>query len=692
MLTVLAAVVLATAPGALLSLGLPAGRDRWAAWAAAPALTLGLTGIAMGWLPRLGLPHGAGAVLVGEAALAAVVVLAARLRQRRRPARPWGPVRRRRPGTPDLVCLGVPVALALTLGVLLLGGFAAPPGWDAMNHALLTRNILQTGSAAVASACTSGYLHPVVSCAFYPLAADVSWAQAALLTGGPVSSAMAAWAVVVGPVQLVTAVYACVRVLGGRPVVAGAAAAATTLVGPLYAAMLTGRAPEQAGPGLSVAVALLVALAVRGRHPLRLGLLAGMGVAGIVLTHTYDVLFAAVLAAGLLMWVHGRLTARSAAWTLGAVAATTVVGPGAVRGHAARRRRRARGHPAADAGPARQGVDLLGDRPAALRPARLPRPGWQPRVLQMAPVQVAAVGGGHLPARLTPLPGAPPAAVGASVAAGVRRLDRHRHLDLGVGLDVVAAAVRALVRHPRARPHDGPARLRRPGRRRRLRARHGAAPAGRSRLLRRRPRARRRRAPPGSASPAGSAAAAGGRWSAGPALVAAVALLPHTRAPLRADLARRAPVGASYARTFAWLARSTPPGGVAAYDRHLEMMTWSWADDGVRPLFGIPPLREEDRADYEQRFRAWDWLVANPGAAPAGCLVRRLRRAVRRRGVGPGARLAGPLQPAGGWPPALGSTSCTATAASGSTRSTRPGEPARPGADPGSRARLDALP
>ena len=376
MLTVLAAVVLATAPGALLALALPPGRDRWAAWAGAPALTLGLTGLAMGWLPRLGLPRGAVAVLVGEVALAAAVVLAARLRQRRRPARPPAPVRRRRPGTLDLVCLGVPAALAVTLGVLLLGGFAAPPGWDAMNHALLTRNILQTGSTAVASACTSGYLHPVVSCDFYPLAADVSWAQAALLTGGPVSSAMAAWAVVVGPVQLVTSVYACVRVLGGRPVVAGAAAAATTLVGPLYASMLTGRAPEQAGPGLSVAVALLAALAVRGRHPFRLGLLAGLGVAGIVLTHTYDVLFAAVLAAGLLVWVRGRLTARSAAWTLGAVAATTVValapfaatllGAGGERG----------GHAAAAAGPARQGVDLLGDRPAALRPPRLPRPGW----------------------------------------------------------------------------------------------------------------------------------------------------------------------------------------------------------------------------------------------------------------------------------------------------------------------------
>ena len=53
------------------------------------------------------------------------------------------------------------------------------------------------------------------------------------------------------------------------------------------------------------------------------------------------------------------------------------------------------------------------------------------------------------------------------------------------------------------------------------------------------------------------------------------------------------------------------------------MMTWSYADDGVRPLFGIPPLREEDRTVYEQRWRAWDWLVDNEGAAPAGCLVRR---------------------------------------------------------------------
>ena len=70
------------------------------------------------------------------------------------------------------------------------------------------------------------------------------------------------------------------------------------MVGPLWASMLTGRVPEQAGPCLSVGVALLAALAVRSAHPVRLGLLAGLGAADFVLTHSYDVLFAAISPCG----------------------------------------------------------------------------------------------------------------------------------------------------------------------------------------------------------------------------------------------------------------------------------------------------------------------------------------------------------------------------------------------------------
>ena len=349
MLTVLAAIALATVPGGLLALALPPGRYRWAAWASAPALSLGLTAVAMGWLPRLGLPDGAVAVLVAELVLAAGVVLAARvpprlLRSRRRRSDPAAvraapaaapaavraaPEAGTRPPLLDLVCLGVPAVLAAGLGWLLLGRFAEPPGWDGMNHALLTRNILETGSTAVSSVCTSGFPHPVVSCSFYPLAADVSWAQATELTGGRLGVAMTAWAAYVVPVFLVATVYGCVRALGGPALVAGAAATATTVVGPLWASMLTGRVPEQAGPCLSVGVALLAALAMRSAHPVRLGLLAGLGAAGIVLTHSYDVLFAASLAVGLALVMRGRPSPRRVATAVGAglVTATVAVAP-----------------------------------------------------------------------------------------------------------------------------------------------------------------------------------------------------------------------------------------------------------------------------------------------------------------------------------------------------------------------------
>jgi hypothetical protein len=103
------------------------------------------------------------------------------------------------------------------------------------------------------------------------------------------------------------------------------------------------------------------------------------------------------------------------------------------------------------------------------------------------------------------------------------------------------------------------------------------------------------------------------------------ALAPSSRLPLRLALAARAPDGPSYVRTFQWLAEHTDRGKVVAYDRHLEYMTWSYADYGVPLLFGIPPLptQKVEIRDYAQRFDAWNWLVNNPDAPPAGCLVRK---------------------------------------------------------------------
>jgi hypothetical protein len=100
---------------------------------------------------------------------------------------------------------------------------------------------------------------------------------------------------------------------------------------------------------------------------------------------------------------------------------------------------------------------------------------------------------------------------------------------------------------------------------------------------------------------------------------------PSSRLPLRKALAARTPQGPSYVRTFDWLADNIDDGKVVAYDRHLEFMTWSYADYGVPLLFGIPPLPAQtaEIRDYAQRFQAWDWLVNNPTASPSGCLVRK---------------------------------------------------------------------
>jgi hypothetical protein len=94
---------------------------------------------------------------------------------------------------------------------------------------------------------------------------------------------------------------------------------------------------------------------------------------------------------------------------------------------------------------------------------------------------------------------------------------------------------------------------------------------------------------------------------------------------LERSLASRTPRDAAYERAFRWLASHTPNGDVVAYDQNLEMMPWSYVDHQVGFLFGQPPISGSAVADYTQRWAAWNWLVDNPGARPAGCLVNRFR-------------------------------------------------------------------
>ncbi|MFD0782638.1 DUF6541 family protein [Micromonospora azadirachtae] len=634
MITTLVALAVAVVPGALLGFVVPPGRYRWAVWASAPALTLGLTTVAMGWLPKLGLPESATAVLVVELLLAVAAIVVSRffpagLVPAERRSDGDGPqtaeasattgraallTRFRlpmvRPRWGDMIGVGVPAVVSVAYGWVLLGRLIAPPGWDAMNHGYFTRRILDLGSATIASACSTGSTESTLTCSFYPLATNVSWAQAVELSGGRISTAMTAWSILVGPLTLVAGVYACVRLLGGRPVVASAAALAPTFIGPLWYSVVTGRITQQTGPAMAVGIALLAALTLRGRHPVRLGLLTGLAGAGLVMSHTYDVLVVAVLAVGLLVLIRQRMTVRSAAagaaaGVIGGIAALApFLGPlTSANGE------RDSNQPAllGQLGEAfeywvtdQQRYVLLG----------FPQPGGADYQLSVPSIRVGLV--------ITI------ACLLASPLSLVFRQLRWARPWLITGVVFTAIGVWTTY------SDSAPAMLLSGlwyGVRERLRsmifpvygvvAVAGAVAIGLAvqwlvtRLVTRARSWRESTVP---------AAVAAGLLVL---VVAGLSALPATWHPLRGEFKRRAPVGEDYVRTYEWLAKNTPPGKVVAYDRHRQFMTWSYIDYGVPVLFGLPPLPVFDVQNYDRRWNAWNWLVNDEAATPAGCDVNR---------------------------------------------------------------------
>ena len=660
-------LLLAVGPGALLGLAVPAGRARWAVWAAAPILTLGLISASIAWLPMLGLPNGVRVVLAAEFALALGLLAVMRLAARRgdrsaspdsvagaaaleapptelatvgAPNRPV--IHRLTPTTApgglpcsasgtdapsqrnqsrwlsrrrlcDLIGIVVPAVICVAFGRALVGRFRYPPGWDGMNHSIITRNIIETSSTAVTSACTTGSTQAHVSCHFYPLAADVAWAQAVTLSGGHISLAMAAWAELVGPLGLVVALYAVVRALGAASVIAACAATVPAVIGPIWESMVSGRVTEEVTPGFCVAVALLLALAARGRHQITLGALAGLGMAGVLMTHTYDALFAATLAIALVIFLRGSFSARRALSALAAaiVATMAVIAPFGTAIFGAKDER-------VSAPPIRLGVaDALRYWITDTNRYALfgyPQPGsatirpdagtvhvalWLTIICLLASPLCFAIGQLRW-ARPWLLVGAFWTAIGIwtshSTAGPAQQLaalwynvpQRLQVMFFPVyGVLVVAGACAILL----------------------------SANAAMATMVRH---------------------AAGGRRIRGAvATVAALTITlpllglgatPSGRGFLRDALSQRTAHGPQYTRVFVWLKRHTARGDVVAYARNLEFMTWSYANYGVPMLFGIPPVGSDRRSlsDYAHRLASWDWLVNNPaGASTSGCLVRK---------------------------------------------------------------------
>lgn len=641
MLAGLVAVGVAWAPGGILSLAVPRGPQRWMALAAGPALTLGLVTLAMGWLPRLGLPNGVVAVLVTEVAVATGVVLVSRvapaLWRRRAGPRQTGaggavtglrPPRRSALAL-DVVGLGVPAVVACLYGWGILGRFNAPPGWDAMNHGLLTRRILDTGSTAIPDVCSTGPVDPAVACSLYPLAANVTWAQAAQLSGTRIGEVMTLWLVLVAPLAMVAGVYALVRMFGVHPFVAGAAAAAPVFIGPMWTSMLIGRPTQQFGPAVAPAIAVLVVAAARGPRPLRLGALAGVAGGGLVMTHTYDALPVPVLSLGALLALGVKqLRWRTLVWGVTALltASAVTIAPFLTRLLAAE----------ASLGqtPPRY-VGRLGDAAYfwVVDPMRYVLLGYpapetardfpldEPQVRVALVVTVVGLLAAPLclvfkrlrwgwPWLLTWLvftalgtwtssSDSPTAQSVAGLWYGTR--DRLRSMvfySYGVlavvgmcGLALLAMRLVELLRR------DTP----------------------------RRPLV--------------------GEWATAAAAVALVgvlattAVMPETWRPLRDDLARRTPKNDAYPRVFTWLQQHSTAGDVVAGDSNREYVTWAYVDYGVPVLVGqVPHTEPTSRENYRTRWLAWNWLVDRPRAQPAGCLVRHfgIRYVVTSRDQVPG--------------------------------------------------------
>jgi hypothetical protein len=656
-LTALVTVLISVVPGGLLGFAVPSGRARWATFASAPVLTLGLTAASAAWLGAIGLPNSVQAVLVLEFAFALVIIAVGRVLARRgievtphhaaaddaddatmldesspgyaqaagstatatvqrtsAPAASRAGALDRLRGAgwlPDLLALGVPSVIALVFGHHLLGRLRYPPGWDAMNHGILTRDMLKAASTSMSSACVTGSTHGQVACSFYPLATDISWGQGAVLSGGDVSTAMLAWSEVVGPLAFVAAVFTAVRILGGRPVVAGAASLACVFLSPIWAALITGRPPEAFGSAFAVAIAVLARLALRGAHPAALGLYAGIGVGGVVMTHSYDVLFAVVLtAAFVLAGARGIRLRPTAVGVVGLVAGA-----------------------AFSLAPYGKAISTGGsERSLAILPPRFDgRLGAAIHYWIFEPQRYVVLGypspdATHHPHALAARIGLSITVVclAASISCLVYRSLRWARPWLATWAVWMAIAVWTSTSNGAlAKKLSGLWYAVNERERVMLAPLYGvlvvAGACGiglTAQWLLSALRAHRLRVRPGLiAAPLAAALAV--------AAIVGVTAVRSSRIQLQEALVRHAPRGAMYPEMFAWLADHTPKGAVLGYIRHRQFMTWSYADDGVGLLFGMTPVRTQAKHDYDLRTMAWNWLVDNPDSSPAGCLVRK---------------------------------------------------------------------
>lgn len=300
--------VLAIAPGAVVAMAATSAhtRMRRVALLASPAVTFGLIGTAVSWSGLFGWRWSARSILAFEAVVV-IGALALRAVAWHRAGRPARSMRLRAVRDrvavhrADVAGLGLAALGSVTVGFVMFHRAAAPLGWDSMNHAFMARRIMDSGGALPVDACVTGSVLPHVACTFYPLTPHVLWVQLSELSGRPLSVVMLTTVVALMPAYAVSGTFGILRLTGAGTVVAMCGSFLCAIIGPMWPSLVTGRLTVDLGAALAPSVCLLVWLAMRSSGSTVQRIVAGAGLGGLALAHTYDVIAAFFLGIGLLI-------------------------------------------------------------------------------------------------------------------------------------------------------------------------------------------------------------------------------------------------------------------------------------------------------------------------------------------------------------------------------------------------------
>jgi hypothetical protein len=198
----------------------------------------------------------------------------------------------------------------ITLWSVVQSKILVPAGWDAMHHGYFIRQIVEHHTLRPQVVLSSDPSRSDGTTGFYPLAANLTAALINVGSGIRISSVLIASMIALAGVILPLGTYVLVRRLApGLPLVAGLAAVASLLPARLYTIPYTGRITVILGMALVPATAALLLWWGR-RIDWRLAVVAPLAAIGVAGVHTSEV----PIALGIVLPVVAVAALRERAW------------------------------------------------------------------------------------------------------------------------------------------------------------------------------------------------------------------------------------------------------------------------------------------------------------------------------------------------------------------------------------------